>query len=66
MCLFNALGAPSHFLIESRHEAAVVSREHRVKQKKILNGRYISDHCNGTVPLFKFLDPTGGAIFIDN
>ena len=42
------LGAPSHFPTEYRHEAAVVSREHRMKWVVILE-IVISDHCHGSV-----------------
>ena len=44
------LGAPSHFLTEYRHEAAVVSREHRMKSMSGYLGEIvINDHCHGSV-----------------
>ena len=44
------LGAPSHFPTEYRHEAAVVSREHRTKWV-VISEMVINDHCHGSVDL---------------
>ena len=50
-CPFNALGAPnavpSHFPMEHRHEASLVSREPRMKRGD--SKWYINDHCHGSV-----------------
>ena len=50
-CPFNALGMPSHFPMENRHEAVVVSQELRMERQILRDGyqRPLPAKCNVAV-----------------